>query len=207
MQKWLLWLCFGWLLCGSCAAYANTWLVVGDSVSAAYGIEAEEGWVALLQKRLNAQGSEVQVVNASLSGDTTAGGLARLPALLQEHTPALTIIELGGNDGLRGLPITQMEHNLRGMVQLARQANSKVLLLGMHIPPNYGQPYTAAFHQVYQRLHTEEQVPLVPFLLANVGAVEGMMQEDGIHPTAQAQPIMLGNVWPQLLLILQQEEE
>jgi len=207
MRKWLLWLCFGWLLCGSCAAYATTWLVVGDSLSAAYGIEEEQGWVALLQQRLAEEGHALRVVNASLSGDTTAGGHARLPALLAEYEPSLTIIELGGNDGLRGLPIEQMEQHLRGMIQLARAANSEVLLLGMHIPPNYGQPYAAAFHQVYQALHQEEQVPLVAFLLENVGAVKGMMQEDGIHPTAEAQPMMLDNVWPQLLTILQHKEE
>lgn len=207
MRKWLLWLCFGWLLCGASAVYANTWLIVGDSVSAAYGIPEEEGWVALLQERLAAKGIMANVVNASMSGDTTAGGVARLPALLAEHEPVLTVLELGGNDGLRGLPIAQMEHNLRHMIQLARAVNSEVLLLGMRIPPNYGQHYADGFYQVYQTLRDEEGVPLVDFFLHDVGGVEGMMQEDSVHPTAAAQSIMLNNVWPKLMDIWQHTKE
>ncbi|HLR16376.1 MAG TPA: arylesterase [Alcanivoracaceae bacterium] len=207
MRKWLLWLGVGWILCGVSAVYANTWLVVGDSLSAAYGIEMEEGWVALLQKRLAAEGHEQQVVNASISGDTTAGGLTRLPALLEEHQPTLTMIELGANDGLRGLSTITMQQHLREMIHLARAAGSDVLLLGMHIPPNYGQRYSEMFHHVYHHLAQSEDVPLLAFLLAGVGGEAALMQDDGLHPTAEAQPIMLENVWPFLVQQIAKEQE
>ena len=194
-----------WLKCGALAllcwtqgALAGTVLVVGDSISAAFGLDSRQGWVALLEKRLVQEGFEHQVVNASISGDTSAGGAARLPALLVEHKPELVIIELGGNDGLRGQPPAQLQQNLASMVEQSQQAGAKVLLLGMKLPPNYGVRYTTAFAQVFTDLAEQKQVPLVPFFLEGVGGVPGMMQADGIHPTEAAQEILLDNVWPTL---------
>lgn len=179
-------------------AVAGTLLVVGDSISAAFGLDSRQGWVALLEKRLEQEGLEHQVVNASISGDTSAGGAARLSALLVEHKPELVIIELGGNDGLRGQPPAQLQQNLASMVEQSQQAGAKVLLLGMKLPPNYGVRYTTAFAQVFTDLAEQKQVPLVPFFLEGVGGVPGMMQADGIHPTEAAQGILLDNVWPTL---------
>lgn len=179
-------------------AVAGTLLVVGDSISAAFGLDSRQGWVALLEKRLSEEGFEHSVVNASISGDTSAGGAARLSALLAEHKPELVIIELGGNDGLRGQPPAQLQQNLASMVEQSQQAGAKVLLLGMKLPPNYGGRYTTAFAQVFTDLAEQKQVPLVPFFLEGVGGVPGMMQADGIHPTEAAQEILLDNVWPTL---------
>lgn len=186
------------LLMWAQGALAGTVLVVGDSISAALGVDTRQGWVALLHKRLQEGGFEHRVVNASISGDTSSGGAARLPALLAQHQPELVIIELGGNDGLRGQPLVQLQQNLARMIDASRAAEAEVLLLGMRLPPNYGQRYTQAFAQVYADLAAGKQVALVPFLLEGVGGVPGMMQADGIHPTAAAQPIMLENVWPTL---------
>ncbi|WP_043307595.1 arylesterase [Pseudomonas sp. ML96] len=186
------------LLLWAQGALAGTVLVVGDSISAALGLDTRQGWVALLQKRLQEGGFEHQVVNASISGDTSSGGLARLPALLAQHKPQLVIIELGGNDGLRGQPPAQLQQNLARMVDASKASGASVLLLGMRLPPNYGQRYTQAFAQVYADLAADRQVPLVPFLLDGVGGVPGMMQPDGIHPAAAAQSKMLDNVWPRL---------
>ena len=183
-------------------AIAGNVLVVGDSISAAFGMDTRQGWVALLEKRLAEGGFTQQVVNASISGDTSAGGLARLPTLLAQHQPELVIIELGGNDGLRGQAPGQLQQNLAAMVDRSRAAGAKVLLLGMQLPPNYGQRYTRAFAAVYENLATEKQVPLVPFFLEGVGGVAGMIQADGIHPTVSAQPRLLDNVWPQLQPLL-----
>ncbi|MFG0585526.1 Esterase TesA precursor [Pseudomonas sp. THAF187a] len=194
-----------WWLSGALAlmfwaqgAVAGTLLVVGDSISAAFGLDSRQGWVALLEKRLEQEGFEHSVVNASISGDTSAGGAARLSALLAEHQPALVIIELGGNDGLRGQPPAQLQQNLASMVEKSRQAGAKVLLLGMRLPPNYGVRYTTAFAQVYADVAAQEQVDLVPFFLEGVGGVPGMMQADGIHPGEPAQALLLDNVWPSL---------
>ncbi|QTS84447.1 arylesterase [Ectopseudomonas khazarica] len=194
-----------WWLSGALAlmfwaqgAVAGTLLVVGDSISAAFGLDSRQGWVALLEKRLEQEGVEHSVVNASISGDTSAGGAARLSALLAEHQPALVIIELGGNDGLRGQPPAQLQQNLASMVEKSRQAGAKVLLLGMRLPPNYGVRYTTAFAQVYVDVAAQEQVDLVPFFLEGVGGVPGMMQADGIHPGEPAQALLLDNVWPSL---------
>ena len=194
-----------WWLSGALAlmfwaqgAVAGTLLVVGDSISAAFGLDSRQGWVALLEKRLEQEGFEHSVVNASISGDTSAGGAARLSALLAEHQPALVIIELGGNDGLRGQPPAQLQQNLASMVEMSRQAGAKVLLLGMRLPPNYGVRYTTAFAQVYADVAAQEQVDLVPFFLEGVGGVPGMMQADGIHPGEPAQALLLDNVWPSL---------
>ncbi len=177
---------------------AEVWLVVGDSISAAFGLDTTQGWVALLQKRLDQQGKRIQVVNASISGDTSAGGLARLPALLAEHRPALVMIELGGNDGLRGTPLTQLQQNLANMIEASKSSGAQVLLLGMRLPPNYGKRYTEGFAGVYEQLAATHQVPLLPFFLEGVGGVPGLMQADGIHPTAAAQPRLLDNIWPLL---------
>ena len=186
------------LLLWAQGALAGTVLVVGDSISAALGLDTRVGWVALLQKRLQEGGFQHQVVNASISGDTSAGGLARLPALLARHSPQVVILELGGNDGLRGQPPAQLQQNLASMVQQSQQAGAKVLILGMQLPPNYGRRYTQAFAKVYSDLANARQLPLVPFFLEGVGGVPGMMQADGIHPAAAAQQRLLDNVWPSL---------
>ena len=180
--------------------------VLGDSISAAYGIAPDQGWVALLAQRLRDEGYPHGVVNASISGDTTAGGLARLDGLLQREQPAVLIIELGGNDGLRGLPIKGMRENLARMVARATASGSRVLLAGMRIPPNYGPRYSELFHTTFRQLSVSEQVGLVPFLLDGIADVRHLMQADNIHPTAEAQPLILDNLWPQLVPLLQQRE-
>lgn len=177
-------------------AAAQNILIVGDSISAAFGLEIEQGWVPLLQERISDEGYPHRVVNASVSGDTTAGGHARLPKLLEKHEPELVVIELGGNDGLRGLKPTEMQQNLAAMVDRSRDAGADVVLLGMRIPPNYGVRYTQAFEQVFADIHSDKDVPLMPFFLADVAEVADLMQSDRIHPTAQAQPILLENAWP-----------
>ena len=174
------------------AETADRLLVLGDSISAAYGIEEAQGWVQLLRERLG----EVEVVNASISGETSSGGLARLPRLLQEHKPRWLIVELGGNDGLRGYSPQALQSNLQQMVQMAEKAGTRVLLLGMRIPPNYGRAYTEAFSAVYPQVARAEKVPLVPFFLEPVALLDGAMQKDGIHPTAKAQPALLEHIWP-----------
>lgn len=175
-------------------------LVVGDSISAAFGMPLQEGWVALMEKRLQQQVPQLTVINASISGDTTQGGLTRLPALLKQHAPTLTIIELGGNDGLRGTPIKTIKNNLKQMIVQAQQADSEVLLLGMQIPPNYGHKYTQLFHSIYADLAAQYDILRVPFLLEGVAENTELMQSDGIHPTAAAQPIMLDLVLPYIEL-------
>ncbi|MCQ4320012.1 arylesterase [Stutzerimonas stutzeri] len=186
------------LLCWAQGALAGTVLVVGDSISAAFGLETSQGWVQLLQQRLDTENLDHRVVNASISGDTSAGGLARLPALLEEYDPQVVIIELGGNDGLRGQPPRQLNRNLAAMVDLSREADAKVVLLGMRLPPNLGHRYTTAFADAFDSLADEQNLPYVPFFLEGVGGVEGMMQADRIHPTASAQQQLLDNVWPVL---------
>lgn len=183
-------------------AAAQTLLVVGDSISAALGLDTSQGWVALLQKRLADEGYDYRVVNASISGDTSAGGLARLPALLAEEKPALVVIELGGNDGLRGMAPAQLQQNLASMAQKARAEGAKVLLLGIQLPPNYGPRYIEAFSRVYGAVAAQEKTALVPFFLEGVGGGQGMMQADGIHPALAAQPRLLENVWPTLKPLL-----
>ncbi len=183
------------------SAYAveksTTILVMGDSLSAAYGIELEQGWVNLLKTPLTKY-PEWQIINASVSGETTSGGLARLPKLLSEHQPKIVIIELGGNDGLRGQPLKLMEKNLQAMIDASKNSGAAVMLVGMQIPPNYGQRYTHQFTATYQHLAEKNQLALVDFLLAGVATNSDYMQKDGIHPTAEAQPIIVQNVWPVL---------
>ncbi|WP_022965888.1 arylesterase [Denitrificimonas caeni] len=201
MRQWIATMCL--LVLGSFGqAQAATVLVVGDSISAAFGLETQEGWVTLLEERLREHNPEFKVVNASISGETTGGGLARFPQLLSEHQPDYVIIELGGNDGLRGLSLTQMSSNLTRMVQQAKQQDAVVLLLGMRLPGNYGQRYTEAFYNVYQQIAEQENVAVVDFFLAGVGGEEGMMQADGVHPTQMAQPLLLDNAWQRLAPLL-----
>lgn len=181
-------------------------LVVGDSMSAEYGIPRGSGWVALLQQKLAAERVAARVVNASVSGDTTAGGRARLPALLKTHQPAVVVIELGGNDALRGLSLDMTADNLKAMTQAAREAGARVLLAGMQVPPNYGADYGRRFAGLFGEVARAENVALVPFLLAGVADVPNaaeLFQPDRIHPTAAAHPIILDNVWPALRELLQ----
>ena len=179
-------------------------LVYGDSISAAYGLESvEQGWVELLKTRLKQQGYVYQVVNASVSGETTAGGLARLPRALQVQHPKILVVELGGNDGLRGLPLAQMRANFSQMIDLATAAGAKVLLLGMRMPPNYGPEFTEQFHAVFTALAREKKTALVDFLLDGTAVDPKLIQADDIHPSAAAQPILLNNVWPALQPLLQ----
>jgi acyl-CoA thioesterase-1 len=180
-------------------------LVLGDSLSAEYGLTRGKGWVHLLQQRLEADKSPRQVVNASISGETTAGGKARLAALLAQHQPSVLILELGGNDALRGLALQSTQHNLEAMVKAAREAQAQVLLVGMQVPPNYGAAYTEQFAEMFQKIADAQKLPLVPFLLAGIGDApdaEQWFQSDRIHPNAKAQPQMLSNVWPKLKPLL-----
>ncbi|MCG5493775.1 MULTISPECIES: arylesterase [Ectothiorhodospira] len=172
-----------------------TLLVMGDSLSAAYGMPTDQGWVALLESRLVEQGRDFRVLNASISGETTRGGLTRLPRLLERHEPEWVILSLGGNDGLRRIPLEEMSRNLREMIDLSQDAGAQVLLVGIQVPPNLGRHFTERFHRIYHDLAAEHDLPLVPFLLEGVALEEGMMQSDGIHPTASAQPVMLDTVW------------
>ena len=180
-------------------------LVFGDSISAGYGLpRVEQGWVALLQAKLKQQGYGYDVVNASVSGETTEGGLARLPRALSLHHPQIVILELGGNDGLRALPISDMRSDLSRMIDLSAAVGARVLLLGMRIPPNYGAAYTEQFHQVYMDLAKGRHVPTVPFLLDGIALNADLMQADGIHPNPAGQPRLLENVWPALMPLLKQ---
>lgn len=183
-------------------SYAKTILVLGDSISAGYGLNAEQGWVNLLQQKLIQENKSYQVVNDSISGDTSAGGLARIDKLLAQHKPAVVILELGANDGLRGFSLTVMRENLAQIIQRSRNNGAKVLLLGIRIPPNYGKRYTEMFYNVYATLAESYQVAWVPFLLADVALAKTLMQADGLHPNAQAQPIMLKTIWENLQALL-----
>jgi len=180
------------------SASAPVIVVLGDSLSSAYGIPATSGWVALLGERLSREGYAHRVVNASVTGDTTRGGLARLPALLVREKPAIVILELGGNDGLRGIGTQVTAANLGDMIQMSRGAGARVLLLGIKLPANYGPAFGEAFHKIYLDTAASRQVALVPFLLEGVALDPALMQDDGIHPNARAQPVLLENVWPVL---------
>lgn len=184
-------------------AQANTILVMGDSLSAGYGIDPQLGWVALLQQRLQQQNSNYTVINASISGETTGGGLQRLSPLLQRHQPQIVVLALGANDGLRGLSLSQMRNNLDSMIQQSRDIGSKVLLAGIHLPPNYGKRYNAKFYQIYQDIVATTEIVWLPFLLEGVALEPTLMQNDRLHPNAKAQPIILDNIWPVLLPLLQ----
>ena len=188
------------------ATAANTILVVGDSLSAEYGLKRGTGWVPLLEKQLSNEKKTARVVNASISGDTTSGGRSRLPALLAQHKPSAVVIELGGNDALRGLPLDMTEKNLTAMTQAAKKSGAKVLLLGMQVPPNYGGAYGATFSGLFSKVATAEKVALVPFFLKGVADVDdssAQFQADRIHPNEQSQAKMLANVWPELKKLVQ----
>ena len=179
----------------SFAQTTPTILVMGDSISAEYGLPRNAGWVHLMEQELIKDGSSWKVFNASISGETTAGGISRLPALLKQKHPGLVMIELGANDALRGLPLSETEKNLRSMISMSKKSGGKVLLIGMQIPPNYGRDYTEQFKKIYPRIAKEESVVLTPFLLAGVADKPELFQEDHIHPNAAAQSILLKNVW------------
>lgn len=189
-------LVFAWQQPAHANDTARTLLVVGDSLSAGFGLEPGQGWVELLQDRLEAKGYGYRVVNASISGDTTTGGLGRLPRALKVHRPSIVVIELGGNDGLRGTPIAVMRQNLGQMIRLAQAAGARVVLAGIQMPPNYGSRYTKEFAAVYPELARTHAVALVDFILDGVALDMSLMQADGIHPNAAAQPRVLDNAWP-----------
>jgi acyl-CoA thioesterase-1 len=176
--------------------------VYGDSLSAAYGIARDRGWVALLEKRLAAEGYDYSVANASISGEITSGGLARIGKVLAQTRPAVVILELGANDGLRGLPVAMMKNNLAAMIARAKQAGARVLLVGMRLPPNYGPDYTEAFAAAYAELARRERVALVPFLFEGIAARPALFQADGLHPNEAGQPVLLDNIWSGLRPLL-----
>jgi len=187
------------------SASAARILVLGDSLSAEYGLQRGQGWVALLQARLAQEKVSAQVINASISGDTTSGGRSRLPALLAQHRPTVLVVELGANDALRGLPLAMTQDNLRALCNAAKAAGAKVLLVGMQVPPNYGQSYTREFADSFVKVAQEQKVALVPFLLKGIADAPNagtLFQADRIHPVAAAHPTMLNTVWPQLRRLL-----
>lgn len=177
-------------------------VILGDSLSAAYGMETSQSWPSLLQERLVHNGYSYRVFNSSIAGDTTQGGLARLPRLLEMHRPRIVILELGGNDGLRGLPVEVSTDNLASMITLSQSAGASVLLAEMKIPPNYGRTYTEKFNAMYTALEEQYGIELLPFLLEDIALDETLMQADGIHPSAKAQPLLLDRVWSVLELML-----
>jgi acyl-CoA thioesterase-1 len=183
-----------------------TIVVFGDSLSAAFGINQDQGWVHLLQERLSTRYYQANVINASISGETTQGGLSRIAHVLDTHDPDIVLLELGGNDGLRGLPLTLMKDNLDRIIQIIKSHNSKILLLGIHLPPNYGRFYTEEFDRTYQELADKNDVPLLPFLLDGIATNRDLMQDDGIHPKANAQKQVLENVWPYLKPMIPQRK-
>ena len=191
------------LLCLPLAAWAGgTILVYGDSLSAAYGLSQDAGWAALLQARLKQERMDYTVANVSISGETTSGGAARIAETLKAHQPSVIVVELGANDGLRGLPPKEMRANLAKIVRASQRAKARVLLVGMRMPPNYGESYTREFAQVYPDLAREYKTTLVPFLLQGMDGRRELFQSDDMHPTAAAQPILMENVWKALLPLL-----
>ncbi len=184
------------------ALMAKSIVVLGDSISAGHGIEVAQGWVALLQKKLDETHHDFTLHNESISGDTSSGGLARIDSLLTLHKPSVLILELGGNDGLRGLSPALMKTNLAEIIRRAQQANAKILLLGIKIPPNYGKRYVELFYNVYPQLAKEMKVSTIPFLLEDVALASDLMQSDGLHPNAKAQPLIADKIWQQLLPLL-----
>jgi acyl-CoA thioesterase-1 len=193
------------LLAASASAYSapKTVLVVGDSLSAEYGLTRGQGWVALAEQKLKEQRIAANVVNASVSGETSSGGRTRLPSLLKHHKPAVVVLELGANDGLRGLPVAAAEANLRFMIEESRKAGAQVLLVGMQMPPNYGRAYTDSFRDMYNKLAKTYKTGLVPFMLEGVAEKPELFQPDRLHPSANAHPIILANIYPQLAKLVQ----
>jgi acyl-CoA thioesterase I len=186
----------------SMTAMAKSIVVLGDSISAGYGIEVQQGWVALLRHKLAEENASYEIINASISGDTTAGGLARIDKILATHQPEIVLVELGANDGLRGLSPKLMKDNLAEITRRAQKAGAKVLLLSMRIPPNYGKRYTEMVYGVYPQLSEELGVPYMPFILEDVALVKELMQPDGLHPNAKAQPMIADKVWLHLQPLL-----
>lgn len=189
----------------SAADEPPTLLVLGDSLSAAYGIDESEGWVQLMAEKLEAEGYPHRVVNASVSGETSEGGLNRLPKLLERHEPEWVLLELGGNDGLRGYPLSQLEENLTRAIERIRASGAGVILLGMQIPPNYGSRYAGQFADLFPTLAEDLDLPFVVFMLEGIATKEKYMQGDGIHPNASAQPLILDNVWPEVKASLESQ--
>ncbi|MCP3668982.1 MAG: arylesterase [Gammaproteobacteria bacterium] len=203
---------FVFLLLTGFAVYAQNYssasiLVVGDSLSAAYGMDVDQGWVSLLQQRLTASGHGHRLANASISGETTRGAWTRLPKLLDRYQPGIVIIELGGNDGLRGISLNKMQSNLEQMIRLCQQQGSRVLLLGMRLPPNYGPAYGERFHAVFKNISQQEGTNYLPFFLEGVAEDRNLMQADGIHPTQDAQTRLLDNVWPSIKSMLVSKDD
>jgi acyl-CoA thioesterase-1 len=183
-------------------AMAKSIVVLGDSISAEYGIEVGRGWVSLVQNKLEEKNSGYVVHNESISGDTTAGGLARIDKVLARHKPQIVLLELGANDGLRGISPKVMKNNLAEIIRRAQQAGAKVLLLAMKIPPNYGKRYVDMFYAVYRQLSAELDIPYIPFILEDVALIKELMQQDGLHPNLKAQQIIADKVWPHLMPLL-----
>jgi acyl-CoA thioesterase-1 len=192
------------LLAGTQPAWPaeSTIVVLGDSLSSGYGLQLDESWVSMLEERLRAEGYGYEVVNASITGDTSSGGLARLPALLAAHEPGIVIVELGGNDGLRGQPVQSLRTNLSRIIELARDSGAATILTGIQIPPNYGLSYTGAFARIYPELAADFDIPLVGFLMEDVALNGDLMQSDGMHPNARGHEVMLENVWAVLADLL-----
>jgi len=188
-------------------AEARIILIVGDSLSAAYGIPVEQGWVSLLQERLDSRDYPCRIINASISGDTTANARARLSQALASHEPAVVLLELGGNDGLRGLSLTEMKSNLGAMISSVQETGAQLLLIGVQLPPNYGPRYTERFQAVYRELAVEHDLALLPSLVDGIGTEQKLMQQDGIHPNISAQPLILDRVWEALLPLLGQRQQ
>ncbi len=204
LKTLLLSLFFSSFVAWSVPAYAENSkiMIYGDSLSAAYGIPQQKGWASLLQQKLVSEHYQYDVVNASISGETTSGGASRIRNALSQIKPNIIILELGANDGLRGLPIESMIANLNTIIQEGKKSGAKILLVGMKIPPNYGPQYTKLFSQSYLKLSQEHQIPLVPFMLENIAAKTNLIQDDGLHPNAIAQPLVLDNIWSQLKILL-----
>ncbi len=194
-------------LAASASAYSapKTVLVLGDSLSAEYGIARGAGWVALLEQKMKAEKIQAKVVNASISGETTIGGRTRLPALLKQHKPHVVVIELGANDGLRGLPVASAESNLRAMIGMAHKTQARVMLVGMRMPPNYGRAYTESFFNMFKKVARDTKSPLVPFMLEGVADKPALFQPDRLHPLAAAHPIILNNIWPQFATLVKKQ--
>ena len=194
---------FNFVACANQAFAENSKILVyGDSLSASYGVTQQQGWVAFLQKKLTENYYKYSVINASISGETTSGGLTRFANTLAKTKPNIVILELGANDGLRGLPVKEMADNLSKMITQSKKAKAKVLLVGMKIPPNYGPKYTESFSNTYPQLSQQYKVSLVPFMLENIAAKPNLIQDDGLHPNALGQPMMLDNIWPKLQQLL-----
>ncbi|WP_290703360.1 arylesterase [Amphritea sp.] len=192
-----------WLLLLSSLAWSSSILVMGDSLSAAYGMPQQQGWVALLDQKLEKNGFSYEVINASISGETTHGGLTRLPGALDQYKPELVVLELGANDGLRGAPLALIERNLTRLIAQARAAGAQVLLLEMRIPPNYGPRYSDGFTALFEKVAQMQDVLMVPFFMAPVVLQPELMQDDGLHPNEQAQPVLLDQLWQPLISLLQ----